>query len=150
MTYELKRELVQSQVALADCRNEKAEVVEELHRLHEAFASCQNAAYTRVGGKRRGRWIGVRAAIAGAERAAGDAERTDSDGERGPIAGERRAFAVCGGRSAAKVRCAGLAREREPVPVENRAIAGRIAGEMQGDRIASRVDRGCGLSKAFH
>ena len=49
MTYELKRELVQSQVALADCRNEKEEVLNELRRLHEEFAACQNADYTRVG-----------------------------------------------------------------------------------------------------
>ena len=49
MTYELKRELVQSQVALADCRKEKEEVVNELRRLHEDFAACQRADYTRVG-----------------------------------------------------------------------------------------------------
>ena len=54
MTYELKRELVQSQVALADCRNEKEEVLNELRRLHEEFAACQNADYTRVG-RRKGR-----------------------------------------------------------------------------------------------
>lgn len=53
MTYELKRELVQSQVALADCRNEKEEVVNELRRLHEEFAACQNADYTRVGEQKR-------------------------------------------------------------------------------------------------
>ena len=39
---------MQCQVALADCRNEKDEVLEELRRVHEEFAACQNADYTRV------------------------------------------------------------------------------------------------------
>ena len=48
MCQELKRELVQCQVALADCRVEKEEVVEELKRLHERFANCTDAEYTHV------------------------------------------------------------------------------------------------------
>ena len=37
------------QIALADSRNEKDELAEELKRLHEKFAACNSAEYTRVG-----------------------------------------------------------------------------------------------------
>lgn len=47
MSQELKRELTQCQVALADCRLEKDEVVNELTRLHEKFANCNTAEYSR-------------------------------------------------------------------------------------------------------
>ena len=46
MSQELKHELTQCQVALADCRMEKEEVVKELTRLHERFALCSTAEYT--------------------------------------------------------------------------------------------------------
>lgn len=45
MSQELKHELTQCQVALADCRMEKEEVVKELTRLHERFALCSTAEY---------------------------------------------------------------------------------------------------------
>ena len=45
MSQELKHELTQCQVALADCRMEKEEVVKELTRLHECFALCSTAEY---------------------------------------------------------------------------------------------------------
>ena len=48
ITQELKKELVNCQIALADSRNEKNELANELKRLHETFASCNNAEYTRV------------------------------------------------------------------------------------------------------
>ena len=47
MSQELKRELMQCQVALADCRLEKDEVVNELTKLHEQFANCSTAEYSR-------------------------------------------------------------------------------------------------------
>lgn len=47
MSQELKHELTQCQVALADCRMEKEEVVNELTRLHERFAVCSTAEYAR-------------------------------------------------------------------------------------------------------
>lgn len=47
MSQELKHELTQCQVALADCRMEKDEVVKELTRLHERFAVCSTAEYAR-------------------------------------------------------------------------------------------------------
>lgn len=48
INHELKKELTQCQVALADCRNERDEMINELKRLHEQFESCSNASYTRV------------------------------------------------------------------------------------------------------
>ena len=46
---ELRRELTNCQIALADSHNEKDELAEELKRLHEKFAACNSAEYTRVG-----------------------------------------------------------------------------------------------------
>ena len=48
ITHELKKELTQCQVALADSRNERDELLSELKRLHEQFESCSDASYTRV------------------------------------------------------------------------------------------------------
>lgn len=48
INHELKKELTQCQVALADCRNERDEMINELKRLHEQFESCSDASYTRV------------------------------------------------------------------------------------------------------
>ena len=48
INHELKKELTHCQVALADCRNERDEMINELKRLHEQFESCSDASYTRV------------------------------------------------------------------------------------------------------
>lgn len=45
---ELRHELTNCQIALADAQNEKIELAEELKRLHEKFAACNDAEYTRV------------------------------------------------------------------------------------------------------
>lgn len=59
INHELKKELTQCQVALADCRIQHDEVLSALKRLHERFESCSEASYTRVYGYSKGWVIGL-------------------------------------------------------------------------------------------